>query len=153
MEQLMGELQFTFAAPSIPLDPRPPRRKPKISKAPISISPLIPSRVQKRARAFDDMVDAGQETHIDDARVHLLIRSFGRKWDGVSFPSRGASGGLILAWDSSVISAKVLFFHSQGITAIIGHDEMEPFLFTTIYASTNPVFHNELRNSFNRLDL
>ncbi|WOL17411.1 hypothetical protein Cni_G26203 [Canna indica] len=56
-------------------------------------------------KVFPDCMHTS-ETHFDDILAARLTKSFGRYWCGVSQPSNGASGGLLLAWESFVLQVQ-----------------------------------------------
>ncbi|WOL05301.1 hypothetical protein Cni_G14029 [Canna indica] len=73
-----------------------------------------------------------QETRLLLPQASKLIHSFGRHWNGVAAPSNRASGGIILAWDSTSINTKVLSIEPHVIHAIIGCHSCTPFLLSTL---------------------
>lgn len=46
-----------------------------------------------------------QETHSDEGRVKGLARCLGCSWMAAMFPTAGASGGIALLWNSTIVRA------------------------------------------------
>ncbi|WOL20727.1 hypothetical protein Cni_G29533 [Canna indica] len=104
-------------------------------------------------RTYSIKVLSIQESHLDSSKGLSFVKGLGRNWDGYVHSSEGASGGLILAWNSDFVLANILSSSFDIIHAILKIDNLEPFLFSNIYASTNPSLRNTLWNSLSNIDL
>ncbi|WOL20618.1 hypothetical protein Cni_G29423 [Canna indica] len=64
-------------------------------------------------KSFDQLVQ--EETDVSVKIANSFIRKLGKDWKGVSSPSNGASGGIILAWNINFVNAKVDYPESKNI--------------------------------------
>ncbi|WOL02489.1 hypothetical protein Cni_G11208 [Canna indica] len=94
-----------------------------------------------------------QETHLDERRASRFIRSLGRGWLCFFQPSIGSSSGTLLAWKSIEVKVQPLLTSSQCLTMVLGFLDREPFLFSSVYASTNPNVRCEFLKSFDNFDI
>ncbi|WOL14761.1 hypothetical protein Cni_G23542 [Canna indica] len=106
----------------------------------------IKERMQSTVNMYKLHVVSILESHLNDSNAQSFIKSLGRNRVGVSAHSCGAFRGIKLARDVSSIQCQILYVQYHVIHAIIHVDKIGPFLYSSIYASTNPINRAEVWN-------
>lgn len=84
---------------------------------------------------------------VDQSRISAML---GTRFDGfVALPATGTAGGIIMAWDSSVVSVPAFRIDTFSVTAELSFADGSQWSLTTVYGPTDdtlkPLFLDELR--------
>ncbi|WOL09998.1 putative lysophospholipase BODYGUARD 2 isoform X1 [Canna indica] len=97
-------------------------------------------------KEYSDNLLCLQETHVSVDVANSFIHKFGRPWKRIASPSNGASGGIILVWNTNIVTAHTLAIQVDVIHAIIAFNNSMTFIISTIYANINPSLRDILCN-------